>query len=1039
MSSDVTPSGNENILEDIISGLISSKDEAEGTFAPRLIANHQGSTMGDALRNEIAASNGFTMSVAFVSENALKSMFQALLDSNHRRTNASRIITSTKNYFNNPKAFKELMKLQREAGVEVLIWNGTNNEQDAYDQPFHPKGYVFSRRMSDGEPYYNLYVGSSNLTCAALGRQREWNLRVSSLGQADLIHEVHDEIDSQIAQSVPLTDDWIAQYEKDFQKIVHTRQELLEETQSMPIEPNAMQCEALENLEQLRVQGERRAIVISATGTGKTYLSAFDVRSCNPRRMLYVANRKQILTSAMKSYKRVLGADASDYGLFTGDSVKQYDCKYTFASVDTLRNHLEEFAPDDFDYVLIDEVHHAGAQGYRSIIDYFSEADFMLGMTATPERSDGIDIFSLFDHNVAYEIRLQQALDANMLCPFHYYGVAELLTDDAQFVDVEQGMSSSQKAALQHTIRELTCNDRVRYIIDKLQQYGSYDQPVTGLVFCSCVEEAQRLSDAFNRQINQQAERMYKTRALFGSTPQQQRDHAIEQLEQGELDYIFTVDLFNEGIDIPAINQIVMLRNTQSSIVFTQQLGRGLRKFPDKSCVTVIDFIGNYANNYLIPVALYGNAGDRDTNRKNMQKQQLGLCSVSFDEIARERVLRSLDVAKWSDMRRLEAPYMQMRYELGRIPMLADIHMHDPSLVLTMSTAKKSASSGGAAGNYAAFVQSVESKMGKGSYKQETSLLDTLDDIDETENAVLKMATEILLPGLRPFELVILDELWPRAYSSGGCRTSYSCEELYDTVRLRFPQAYITREQFDSAIRVLDYSYFDATDYKRFGGTPLINVDENNRVTLSNALYTRVHNNSTVRLFFEDCIRTGLLNYKDLLRESSLTGRSLEENRGFVYEHKYKLAHIARLLGWRKQVNGQNIGGYKKDDETGTMPIMIKYDNSQYADHFLNEQEMHWYSKAGRTPQSPEFQWLSTGQVGSPEWLSTHFIPLFIMRKDEKESNYYYVGYVTSFTPPQLVVPSDSTEHTAKHVTTTDLHLNKPIDMELMRHLTQSY
>lgn len=734
---------NTSIIDSVLSGLIRQDDSADERFVPRLISNQSGSTMGSAIREEIRESETFDISVAFINENALKSMYQAFVEHANNGGKRNRIITSTKEYFNKPGAFKELMKLQQYANVEVLIWerpgSTTTDDITTQDQPFHPKGYLFARHMEDGRTYYNLYVGSSNLTSSALQTQREWNLRVSSTGEAQLIEQVKEELDDQVRQSVPLTDEWLAQYEKDYNRHTPPREQILQQLRDEQIEPNAMQREALANIQQLRDDGEQRAIVISATGTGKTYLSAFDVRAFHPKRMLYVANRDTILKAARASYQRVLGCDESELGLLTGSS-KQHDTKYVFASVDTLRLHMMEwYEPDDFDYVLIDEAHHSGANNYRSVIDYFSGADFMLGMTATPERTDNFDIFSLFDHNIAYEIRLQKALDENMLCPFHYYGVHEFLGSDGTYVDSTEGISTRDKQHMQYSLEELTDSDRVRYIIRKLEQYGSYDERVTGLVFCSKIEEAERLSTMFNKEINQQAERTYQTVAISGNTPPKQVEKAVKQLEGGDLDYIFTVDKFNEGVDIPAINQIVMLRNTQSSIVFTQQLGRGLRKFPHKTCVTVIDFIGNYQNNYLIPVALYGNAGDRDKARKNMQREAIGLSSISFDEISRKRVLKSLDTASWSDMKMLRDKYAVIRNELGRVPMLTDIYLHDPSLVMTMAQKGNS---------YYEFARGSETALSR--KESEGGFIDTFAPVDTQGEQWLKMATEVLLVAIRP-------------------------------------------------------------------------------------------------------------------------------------------------------------------------------------------------------------------------------------------------------------------------------------------------
>ena len=1022
---DMQKTVDESIIDGVMSGLIRQNDTAEERFVPKLISNQPGSTMGDAIREELKGSESFDISVAFVSENALKSMYQAFVDHAKKSGKRNRIITSTKNYFNSPKAFKELMKLQRDANVEVLIWehgdSGESGGTIAQDQLFHPKGYLFTRRMEEGRAYYNLYVGSSNLTSFALQNQREWNLRVSSTSEAQLIQQVKEELADQVRQSVPLTDEWLAQYEEEFKNYAPPRAQILQQARAAKIEPNAMQRDALASIRQLRDEGQRRAIVISATGTGKTYLSAFDVREFHPKRMLYVANRDTILKAARESYQRVLGCDEAELGLLTGSS-KQHDAKYVFASVDTLRRHMEEwYEPDDFDYVLIDEAHHSGANNYRSVIDYFSEARFMLGMTATPERTDSFDIFALFDHNIAYEIRLQKALDENMLCPFHYYGVHEFLGDDGARVDSAEGISKSDKRQIQYSLEELTEPSRVRYIIRKLEQYGSYGQQVTGLVFCSRIDEAEQLSHLFNQETNQQAERPYRTVAISGKTSPKDVENAVNRLEAGELDYIFTVDKFNEGIDIPAINQIVMLRNTESSIVFTQQLGRGLRKFPHKTCVTVIDFIGNYANNYLIPVALYGNAGDSDIVRKNLQREAVGLSSISFDEISRKQVLKSLDTASWSDKKMLREQYSVMRNELGRIPMLTDVYRHDPSMVMTM--AQKNSS-------YFDFAREAETVLSD--EERGSGFAHTLLPVDAQGEQWLKMATEILLVAIRPQELVVLDELLTSC--NKGVYSPISVLRLKEAVATRFPASYHTDAQFESALRVLDWSFFDTAAKKSYGECAVIERSDGG-ISLAPEFAARLVNNDTFRHFFVDNVRTGLKRFADLLEESAKTGHSLQDDRGFVYEHRYKMFEVERLLAWPKQINGSSVGGYLLPKEGGSMPVFVKYANSQYADRFLNPQEMHWFSKDKRSFKSREIEWMAQGQ-GDADWGATHFIPLFVMRKAdaEKLKMYYYVGRVGSCANMRETARDNSGE--TVRLVEMDLRLTKPLSAELYQHLT---
>ena len=1021
-----------SILEGVVAGLIGidpTREIAAGAqdFTPRLITNQPGDNMEDALCQELQESETFDISVAFVSAETLLSLFQEFKNQKARPgSRPGRIITSTKNYFNPPRAFWELLRLKDVTGADVRVWQGKQESETEGStaqvvtggQPFHPKGYIFAKHLKNGKPYYDIYIGSSNLTQQALTNQREWNLRLSSLDRGALIDQISHEIDRQVAESQPLTEDWIKQYEEDFRRYAPPRKQLETARQHKHIRPNSMQQEALKNLKQLRARGEHRAIIISATGTGKTFLSALDVKQVGPARMLYLAQQEQILKKAQSSYQEILGCSKEETGLFSGRN-KEKDRRYLFATVQTMSRPdiLKEFPADAFDYILIDEVHHAGANSYQTILDHFSAANFILGMTATPERTDGFNIFELFGYNIAYEIRLQKALDEGMLCPFHYYGVAEYLGSDSASgngqpsIPVNDDSSRQDRAQLTYEIGQLATPDRVRYIINVLQQYSPYHQQITGLVFCSRREEAQKLSELFNREFNQQTERHYHTQAVTGDTPVPQRDQAIQDLENGKLDYIFTVDLFNEGIDIPALNQIVMLRNTESSIVFTQQLGRGLRLYDHKESVVVIDFIGNYANNYLIPVALYGNTGG--VTPGNLERHTIGLSSISFDPIARARILRSLDTADWSAMKKLTEAYRQLRYQLGRIPMLTDVHAHDPSLTRTMATKL---------GDYHSFVRSRERNLGTDGTPP--------DPVSPTETGILKMATEVLLPGLRPQELIILEQLC-RLSRSKQTNTVIGIGRLKATLTERFPQSYRDPTQMASALRVLDGSYFTPTQARRFGGLPLINQMGNGSIRLNPTFAGLITEHSTFRNFFMDTLKTGLLNCQDALRD--VHTQELQSEHGFFRGRQYTMAEVVRLLGWDHEVNGQSIGGYMVDHTTGTMPIFIKYANSQYQDQFLNDQTLRWFSKNHRRPESREFQWMRQ-DLGQPGWQETHFIPLFVMRRQEAaERRYYYLGHVTAIGPSRVTEKPGPNSKSRVPVTITNLRLDRPVDHGLYR------
>lgn len=288
-----------------------------------MIANHDGRTMEYAIKDELQRSQDFDMSVAFVSQGALQVLKQYFLDfADNNDHQAGRIITSTFNYFNSPKAFRELLKLQRETGIQVQVWQperSSRNDDDATAAyPYHPKGYVFHHAQGD-EPLYSTYVGSSNLTINALNSNREWNLKVATTDTSGLAEQLSEEIESQISESKPLTDAWLKLYEEDFKKYAlqrPNRKPIEKTSQSQTIQPNAMQVEALMNLAQLRKQGESRAIIVSATGTGKTYLSAFDVRQVKPNRMLYIAQQEQILKKAEESFQKCLDARKANSACF---------------------------------------------------------------------------------------------------------------------------------------------------------------------------------------------------------------------------------------------------------------------------------------------------------------------------------------------------------------------------------------------------------------------------------------------------------------------------------------------------------------------------------------------------------------------------------------------------------------------------------------------------------------------------------------------------------------------------------------------------
>lgn len=583
----------------------------------------------------------FEFSVAFISESGLAVLKQILLNLKEKGVKG-RIITSTYLGFNAPKMFKQLLSF---TNIEVRVF-----EQEHCG--FHPKGFIFHT----GD-HRDIIVGSSNLTQTALESNQEWDLFFTSHENGELASHVSNEFDIQWELSTPLTNEWIESYKETYVKPFRPASV----QSSKIIKPNKMQEEALKSLKNLRDNNKDKALLISATGTGKTFLSAFDVRRFKPKRLLFVVHRRNIAEAALRSFKYLI--PNVSMGIFSGNT-KETDSDFIFSTVQTIhkKEYREMFDRDAFDYIIIDEVHRAGAQSYQDIVDYF-KPKFLLGMSATPERSDDFDIYEMFDHNIAYEIRLIQAMEYNLLCPFHYYGITDMTIDGIEIDDKSE-------------FNILTSELRVDYIIEKINEYGYSGDRIHGLIFCSRKDECEKLSQLFNM-------RGYKTIALTGDSSEEMRQKAIDSLESNDensLDYIFTVDIFNEGIDIPKVNQVVMLRPTESAIVFVQQLGRGLRKNDSKEYVVIIDFIGNYEKNFLIPVALSGQTNyNKDSLRQFVCEGSLitpGASTIQFDQITEKRIYQSIDAANFTQVRLIKDSYKQLKEKLGRIPHLKEFEQY---------------------------------------------------------------------------------------------------------------------------------------------------------------------------------------------------------------------------------------------------------------------------------------------------------------------------------------------------------------------------
>lgn len=962
-----------SVTRDVEFGFLDATLAADQLHNPVLISNSEDNTMLRAIKEELSRSTSFLFSVAFITSSGLAMLKQAL----HEFEGQGTIITSRYLDFNEPDVFRELLNLD---GVDVYVDPGI-------DEGFHAKGYVFTQPFGT-----TAIVGSSNLTDRALTVNQEWNLRFSALPGGHIVDQLHDAVARQRQHAQLLTHEWIHKYEATRKPrtlaVKHDRLVDITDGGEM-IVPNMMQSAALESLGQVVEAGENRAVIISATGTGKTILAALAVRKAKPKRLLFIVHREQILNKAAEEFQKVLLAPASDFGFFVGGK-KQIDRKYVFASYQSLSrpDTLPTIDPRGFDYIIIDEVHRAGAESYLRLINHF-KPKFLLGLTATPERTDGFNVFELFDYNVPYEIRLQDALRSKMLAPFHYYGVSDFEDRLGQVPHDESSLD------------DLVTDERIDYLLEMLRVYG-YPRGVKGLMFCSRKKEAQLLSAKLNQRIvNGQ---VLRTVALTGEDSEEAREEAVSQLEAGELDYILTVDIFNEGIDIPSVNQIVMLRGTQSSIIFTQQLGRGLRKAEGKDHLRVIDFIGNYANNYLIPVAL---TGDRSANKESLREKivrsntkglGLGLSSINFDRISQERILSSLAKAQLAGKREFREAIKNLQHRLGQIPKLIDFARFD----------------------------TIDPFILASKFSDYWSLLRSLKFVEQgpttAEAQYLKFLSLEILNGLRPHETLLLQTLLERGEMSRGEFTQL-LEQHGTTSSL---------EVRTSAERMLTLDFFSRRRRQQLGDISFIHVDGD---TLSldprfAGLYfayadegDRAYTAQSFRAHVDDILKTSL----HLNREHhSWQGELLVGNR-------YSRKDACRLLLWNTNQES-TIYGYKVDKATSTCPIFVTYDKDpdvsasvRYLDEFHSPSLMTWYSRSDRTLQSNELQPIIHQQVP---------LHLFVKKSDAEGIDFFYLGTASSRSPQQTTMPGD--DRKTHDVVTMGLKLDSPVELGLYEYLVDS-
>ncbi|WP_308007875.1 DEAD/DEAH box helicase [uncultured Fusobacterium sp.] len=899
-----------SLIESFKTSSINLNIESSQNFQHKLLCNKAEKIVIN-LRKELENCDEFIISVAFVTEGGLSLILEQLKELENRNVKG-KILTGDYLNFTEPKALKRLLKYKN---VELKILS---------KEKFHAKGYFFRKGN-----LWTLIIGSSNLTQTALTVNFEWNLKINSLEDGKITKDILNSFE-EIFERLPKLDlEMIDNYEKIY-KLSKNYSKTQEKNQNSlfkkDIKPNFMQKEALENLKLLR-ESEDKGLLISATGTGKTYLSAFDVKNVKPERMLFIAHRKTILKKAKYTFESII----KNKKMVVYGEENIADADYIFAMVQTLnkKEHLERFPKNYFNYIIIDEVHHSGAKTYQSIINYF-KPDFLLGMTATPERSDDFDIYRLFDHNIAYEIRLYDALRENLLCPFHYFGVSDIIID---------GECIDNKTS----IKNLTLEQRIDHIIEKSRYYGYSGEKLHGLMFVSRVEEANILTEKFN-------ERGIKCIALTGEHGDNARENAIEKLENGEIEYIITVDIFNEGVDIPCVNQVILLRPTESSIVYIQQLGRGLRKNENKEFVVVLDFIGNYEKNFLIPTAIsQNNSFDKDFMKKfllNGTNMIPGESSISFEEIVKERIFENINKTNFSTKKNIEHDFNLLEKQLGRIPMLNDFfirNMIEPSVILKFRK------------DYDSVLKALRPSTEFGV-------------LSEIEKNFLTFLSSFFTPAKRIHEIVILQESIKN--------TKISLEKIEDILEKKY-KIKQQKENIENGIKHLSKEIFTSLSTMKEFEPILEKVD--GEYNLNKSFKSGYENNKYFRELIEDLIKYNLgyveKNYKQSGKESIQKYKQYTKQEGF----------------WQLNLdfnNGYQVSGYTVfEKEKKVIMFVTMEDSSIFDNKFLDQQRFPWFSKNNRC-LSRNNKLTAEGKIAENNYI------LEIFAKKSSGESFYYLGQI---------------------------------------------
>lgn len=615
------------------------------------------------LKQELLNCKKFYFIVSFIRYSGIQLLINTL-DELEKQGIQGEIITSVYLNITDSKALRKLLSYKN---IKVKIYNNSS-------ESFHTKAYLFEK-----EKYHSVVIGSSNISQSALYSAEEWNVKLTDSSFFNIYGKSLNQFEKlwHSNEAIELTQDFIDEYEK-YKKSINAqntfdyRKTKIE--QENEFVPNSMQKRVLQKLKETRINGNKKGLVISATGTGKTYLAAMDIKQffeikSNAKnklfeindKFLFIAHREELLENAINVFSKILKIDKNEFGRIYG-GLKEIDKSIIFASIQSLRNCYNEFKPSFFDYIIVDEFHHSMSDSYLKTLSYFNPK-FLLGLTATPKRMDGKDILSLCDYNVVDEIGIKEALEEDLIVPFHYFGVNDY-TINYDNIPYKNG-KYNEKILLEN----LLLNTRTDYIVKKINKFGFDGDELSAVAFCQNIEHAFFMKEEFSK-------KGYKSAVITANTNSNERSEILEKFKNKKIEILCVVDILNEGIDIPTINLLLFLRPTMSSTIFIQQIGRGLRKAKNKDFVTIIDFIGNHKKDYLLINYFSSEVDNKDTlftkkekiinEIKNQFSNIPKSCYVELDRICQNRIIEKIEKINFSSKNILKEMYSSYKQEIGK-------------------------------------------------------------------------------------------------------------------------------------------------------------------------------------------------------------------------------------------------------------------------------------------------------------------------------------------------------------------------------------